>query len=164
MANGIQHRNEVGALLRRAVDQAAGVQGGVAPVRADFVVEIAFRARPIPKRDHHITLDPLRAHGYGRQPARDNAVSPIGKFFEAALRVEAAYCIDHLRHRLPRLDSSLPGLDRGFERSQRLGNRAGRLVAELMASEAAIGLDDVKPLLLALDTTDGARTRLAPAP
>src|SRR6516225_2586533 len=162
MTQWIQHRDHIGALLWRTVNQATRVQGGIAPVRADFVMEIALRARPIPDRDDHIALDPLwaRWHSSG-QLAGGYAVSPIGKFFKSSLRVEAAYGIDHLHHGLAGLDAPLPGLDRGFESSERWGNGARRAVAELMAGEAAIGLDDVKPSLLALDATDAATLKFA---
>ena len=58
--------------------------------------------------------------------------------------------LDHLGHGLSGLDAPLPGLDRCFEMAELLWNRPGRLVAELMAGVAAVGLDDVQPLGLAL--------------
>src|SRR5262245_16573481 len=80
MAQRVQHRDHIGALLWRTVDQAAGVQRGIAPVRADFIMEITLRARPIPDRDDQIALDPLWARGHdGGQLAGGYAVRPIGR-------------------------------------------------------------------------------------
>src|SRR6202043_1397377 len=62
----------------------------------------------------------------------------------------AAEGIGHAEHRLSGLDAALPGLDRGLEGAELLWNDARRLVAELMAGVAAIGLELVRPLQLAL--------------
>src|SRR5262249_10847521 len=51
---------------------------------------------------------------------------------------------------LPGLDAALPRLHRGLERAELRWDHARRLVAELMAAIATVGLDLVKPLQLAL--------------
>ena len=63
-ADGVVHRIEyrqiIAAFLRRTVDQAVRVHAGVALVGGDFVVEIHFRAGPVPLRDHDVALEALR--------------------------------------------------------------------------------------------------------
>ena len=49
---------------------------------------------------------------------------------------------------LARLDAALPGLGAGLEMAERRGDGARRLVAELVAGDAAVGLDDGEPLRL----------------
>ncbi len=56
----IEHRNGVRAQFRRAVEQAVGVDGGLALVGRDEVVQVVFRIEPIAHRDDEAALDPDR--------------------------------------------------------------------------------------------------------
>src|SRR4051794_24582458 len=59
----IEDRNEVGALLRRTVDATVGVHGRIALVGRDLVMEVCLRPGPVPERDDHVALYPLRSWG-----------------------------------------------------------------------------------------------------
>ena len=60
----------VGASLRRAVDLAVGIDGRIAPVGRDLVVQIHLRAAPVPHRHDDVALDALRALRLRRTAAR----------------------------------------------------------------------------------------------
>ena len=80
-------------------------------------------------------------------------------------RTEAADVAGHRGQGLSRLDAALPGLERGTGCSELLRNGPRGRVTELMAGEAAIGLDDVEPLGLALHLRrDAVLARLVPVP
>src|SRR5262249_59240697 len=59
--------------------------------------------------------------------------------------------VDHLGRGLPGLDAARPGFVAARELAERGRDGARRLAAELVAADAAIGLDDVEELALALD-------------
>src|SRR5215210_6367854 len=67
------------------------------------------------------------------------------------LRSEAADVAGHDRHGLARLDAPLPSLNGRVESPELFGDGPGGRIAELMAGEAAVGFDHIKPLALALD-------------
>ena len=91
----IEHRHEVGALLRRAVDRAVGVDGRVALVGRDLVVQVVLRRRPVPHADHDVALDALRPLRLGeRQFARGDAVGPVGESCDALVRARCAPMVD----------------------------------------------------------------------
>ena len=145
----IEHRQILRAFLGRAIERTVGVDGRIASVGADRIVQIGLRVRPVPQRHDEVALDPLRALRRGRRHgAGGNPVGPVGEQFQRALGVEPADVVDHVGRRLTRLDACLPGLDRAGELAQLRLDRAGRGIAQLMAGEAAIGLDDVEPLSL----------------
>ena len=57
----IEPRHVVGALLRRPVDPAVGIDGRLAFVGRHRVMQVMLRRRPVPRRDHDVALDALRA-------------------------------------------------------------------------------------------------------
>ena len=160
VGDGIEHRQKIGAFLRRAVDRPVGVDARVAPVGRDLVVEVILRAGPIPHADDDVALLALRS---GRlrlgQLARGDAVRPVGVERQRPLGVEPADIGGHLRHRLAGLDAPLPRLDRGGEGAELLRDRAGGPVAERVTAVAAVGLHDIEPLCLRLQVGRHAALR-----
>ena len=61
MRAGIEHRDEVGAVLGRAVDLSIGVDARVVTVRRDRVVQVCRWPAPVPLRYDDVALDALRA-------------------------------------------------------------------------------------------------------
>ena len=113
-------------------------------------MQVGLGIGPVPHRDDGVTLDALRALRLrGRQLARGNPVGPIAEHLQRALGAHSLCVIDHIGTGLPGLDSSRPSLVAGFELSELLGDGAGRLVAQLVTSNAAIRLDHVQVLTLA---------------
>src|SRR3954451_1649318 len=114
-------------------------------------MQVGLRVRPVPHRDHGVALDALRPLRLRRrQLALGDAVGPIAEHLQGALRAHAVHGVDHVEARLPGLDAAGPGLVAILELAERLGDRARRLVAELVASDAAVGLDEIEGLGLRL--------------
>jgi hypothetical protein len=146
----IEHGEEVRALLGRAVELTVGVDSGLALVGRDLVMQIGLGAGPVPDRDDDVALDTLRPRGLRcRQLARGDAVGPVREHFKRARHVDTAHVVGHLHLRLPGHDAPHPGFLR-LHVGKLFRDRARRLVAELMAGIAAVGLDHVEPLRLAL--------------
>ena len=162
--HGIEHREEIRALLGSAVDHPVGVDPRVALVRRDLVVQVVLGAGPVPERDDDVALHSLRPGRRGRRElARGDSIGPVGEERGGPLGVEPPEIVQHLRHGLPRHDAPGPRLRRGGELAELLRNRARRLVAELVTRVAAVGLDDVEPLRLALEGHRDAVTARAGA-
>ena len=148
----IEDREQIGALLRRPEDQAVGVDARIALVGRDLVVQVVLGPGPVPQRQDDVALDAVRTgRPGGRQLAGGDAIGPVGEQLQRARRAEPAEIRRHLQHRLAGLDAPLPGVGRRRELAERLRDRARRLVAELMTRVAAVGLDHVEPLGLALE-------------
>src|SRR5215475_9364960 len=49
MTNGIENRHKIRAVLGRTIDQAIGVDGWIALVAGDLVVQISFGCGPVPQ-------------------------------------------------------------------------------------------------------------------
>ena len=114
-------------------------------------MQIGLGVGPVPHRDHDVALDALRPRRLrGRQFARGDTVGPVREQLDGARHVEAAHGIRHLHLRLSGHEAARPGFLR-LHVGEFLRQRARRLVAELMAGVAAVGLDHVEPLRLALD-------------
>jgi len=58
---GIQDRHVVGRVLGRPIERAVGVDGRVAPIRGDQVVQIVLVGTPLPRGDDDVALDTLRS-------------------------------------------------------------------------------------------------------
>jgi hypothetical protein len=114
-------------------------------------VQVRLWIGPVPHRDDDVALGALRAHRFcGRQFAGGDPVGPVREQLERARHVEAAHGIRHLHLRLPGHDAPRPRFFR-LHVGEILRDRARRLVAELVAGVAAIGLDHIEPLRLASD-------------
>ncbi len=97
----IEHRQVVGGVFGRAVERAVGVDGRIALVGRDQVVQIFFGAAPIPFRDHDIALDALRPRRLGgRQLAIGDAVGPLAEIFERHAAELAGKHVHHERRGL----------------------------------------------------------------
>ena len=149
MLHRVEDRNEIRALLGRPVDQSIGIDRGIALVARDLVVQVGGGPAPVPQADDDIALQALRPLGpRGRQLARGDPIGPIGKLTEHPLSVEPADVVRHVGHGLAGSDAPRPGFDRGIEMAELLRNGTRRLVAELVAGVATVGLREIEPLTL----------------
>ena len=149
----IEHRQIVAAFLGRSIDQAVRVDGRIALVGRDLVMQIGFRIGPVPLRDDDIALDALRPRRRCRPAVRRSRCgwsSRRTRPWRAAGRVASSPPIMAL--------PAWPDCTRrihacaGESRFANIGgNRARVFVAELMAGFAAIGLDQMEPLALVFD-------------
>ena len=148
----IEHRHLVRAVLGRSKNEAIGVHCGIAFVARGRVVQVGLGIRPVPHRDDGVALDALRALRLRRrQLARGNPVGPFTEHPQTRLSAHPFHVVDHLGRRLAGLDAARPCLVPRFELTEPLGNGAGRRVAQLMAADTAIGLDDIEVLTLVFD-------------
>ena len=93
----IDDRHEIGAELGRPVDQAVGVDGRIAPIGRDLVMQIRLGCRPVPQRDDDVAFDALRPRRLGRrQLAGGDAIGPLAEQLQRALRVEPADVRGHI--------------------------------------------------------------------
>ena len=117
-------------------------------------MEIVLGVRPVPHGDDDVALEPGRPRrGRARQLAGLDAVGPIGERGEVAAvrRQQRGHEAHHAAARRPGLDAPRPGGDRGIEMAERLGDVARRVIADLVAIAAAVGLDRVEILILGLE-------------
>src|SRR5262249_48915681 len=122
----------------------------LAPIGRDQVMHIAGGRAPIPRRDHDVALDALRARRLvERQLAGRNPIRPLAPQLER-MRAEPVHDVDHLRQGLAGLDAPLPRLGGVLELAQILRDRSGAFGAERVTRHAAGGLDVVHPLGLTL--------------
>ena len=149
----IEDRQVVGGELGRPIDQSVAVDGRIAFVGERQVVQVMLGVRPVPHRHHDIALDAGRPRRRrARQLAGLDAIGPIRqrRQMAAARRQQRRHVGDHGQAGRPRLQAPRPGLDRGVEMAERLRDGTGRVIADLMAIAAAVGLDRVQPLILGL--------------
>ena len=145
----IEHRHVVRARLERAVDRAVRVDGRIALVGGDLVVEIRLRIGPVPLRHDDVALDALRPARRLGQLARQDPVGPVGEHLD---RAPAPHPVEPVRHRsagLPRLDAPVPGRHHRIELAELRRHLARRLVAERVARRAPAGLHRAHPFGLA---------------
>ena len=85
----VEDREEIRALLGRAVDRAVGVDRGIALVGRDLVVQVVLGPGPVPQRDDDVALDALRPRRLraGSSPAAIRSVQSANSV-KSALRVE----------------------------------------------------------------------------
>ena len=105
----------IGAHLERAVDQAVGVDRGIAPVGRDLVVQVGLRVGPVPQRDDDVALDALRPRRLrgGTSPAAMRSVQSANSS-QRALRAEPVDAVDHLAPACPDWMRRVPRLGRGL--------------------------------------------------
>ena len=145
----VEDRHDVGRILGRAEQRAVGVDGRVAAVARDEVVQIVLLVEPVPGGDDDVALDALRPLRLRlRQLALGDAVRPLAVILERHAAELAGQEVDHLLAGLAGLHAPHPRLGGGFERPEALRDRAGRELAELMAADAAVVLHGVEPALL----------------
>ena len=143
----IEHRLVVGSVFRRAIQRTVGIDGRIALIARDQVVEIFVGSAPIPFRDHDIALDALRPLRLGkRQRAIGDAVRPLAEIFERHAAEFAGEHIDHQWRRLTGLHAPFPGLFAVLELAQCRGNGPRRQLAELMAADAGLVLQRSQPV------------------
>src|SRR5262249_46948260 len=124
-----------------------GVDGRVAPVRRDQVVQVLLVGAPLPRGDHDVALDTLRPRRLAlRQLALGDAVGPVAVILERRAAEIAGELVGHLLARLPGLDAAHPCFFTRLELAERRGDRAGRLLPELMAADAADVLRLLEPV------------------
>ena len=133
---------------RDAVHRPAAVEGGVALVGRDLVVDEGAVGAPVPQRDDQVALHALRPRRPRGQLAGGDPLRPVGEHRDAALAAEAVHRGAHLVAALPRLHAVVPGFRGGVEVVAALHHARGG-VAELMAELAAL-LHVVDPRRLAL--------------
>ena len=144
----VEGRDVVGAVLGRPEDPAVGVDGRMAAIAGDQVVEVVLVVHPVAQRDDDVALDALGTGRRGkRQLALGDAVGPVAVVGERAL-TEIGELIEHHRARLARLHPSLPGLGAGGEGAQAGRDGARRQLAELVAADTAGVLHRRDPLPL----------------
>jgi hypothetical protein len=122
---GIEYRQKVGGVFRRAEQRTVGIDGGMAAIRGDEIVEIGLRVGPLPARHHDIALSFLRARWLAvGQLALGDPIRPIPKIPERYPAQFTGERVHHERRRLPRLHAPHPCLFAGFERPERGRKRA----------------------------------------
>ena len=96
VADRVEHRDHVGAVLRRAINLAIGVEPWVAPISRDGVVQVGRRLAPVPQRDYHVALDAGRTLRLGeRQFSGRDPIGPVAKQVERFLGVEPIDIASH---------------------------------------------------------------------
>ena len=152
----IENRQHVGAVLRRSEQRSVGVDGREAAVAGDQIVQILLLVHPVAQRDDDVALDALRPRRLGeRQLALGDAIRPVAVVGERHV-AEVRQLAEHLLPGLARLHAPAPCLGAGRERAERRGNRARRLLAELMAADAAGVLHRADPRRLRQPRGDAA--------
>jgi hypothetical protein len=133
----IEDRHLVARVLGRAIERSVGVDGGIAPVRGDEIVDELLLGPPLPGRDDDVALDagrPLRL-AFG-QLALGDAVGPITEILEGDAAELSSQPVHHELAGLAGGDAAHPRLRARLELTERGGDRARRLLAELMAADA----------------------------
>src|SRR6516225_8259576 len=124
-----------------------GVHCWGAPIRSDLVVQIAIRLAPFPGGHDHVALYALWARRLAlRQLAFGDAIGPLAEILERRAAKVASELVGHLLAGLPRLDATHPGLFARLEVTELRRDRTGRLLAELVAADAANVLHLLEPV------------------
>ena len=112
---------QVGAVLGRAVQRAVRVDGRVAAVAGDQVVQVVLLVHPVAQRDDDVALDALRPLRLGeRQFALGDAVGPVAVVGERRV-AQGGQLVRSSAARLPRLHAAHPGVGTERERAERRG-------------------------------------------
>ncbi len=136
--HGIENREIVRGVLGRAVDQTVAVHRRIPPVRRDQVVEVRLRVGPVSDRRHDVALEALGPLGdERRQLAVFDALGPVGVVLERNA-LEVRELAHHVAASLAGLHAANPGLLVVVELTQCFGDDARRVVAHLMAADAAV--------------------------
>ena len=147
VAHGVQHRQIVCAQLERPIDQSVPVCRRMTSVGGHFIVQVGFGIGPVPLGDDHVALDAAGTMRRRRHFTLRDAIGPVGKHRDRA-RPQLIHPADHAGAGLSRLNAPRPRRFGRGERSERRGNLACRLVAELMTCPAAARLHVAQPLCL----------------
>ena len=110
----VEHGQVIGARLEHTVERTVGVDGGIAAVGRDQVVQVGLRVGPVPHGDDDVPLDALRPGRRGRNLARRDPVGPVGEHPQRA----RAHLLHRTRHGpsgLARLQPLFPRLHGRFE-------------------------------------------------
>ena len=143
----VQDRHVVGRVFRRAVERAVAVDGRIAPVRGDQVVEIVLLGAPLPGSDHDVALDALRPLRLGEgQLALGDAIGPLAVVLVRHRGEIAGELVGHLLARLAGLQATHPCLFRRPDVRERRRNGARGSLAELVAADAADVLHLLEPV------------------
>ena len=142
----IEDRHVVAGMLALPVQRPVGVDGRIAPVAGDQVVQILLVVVPVAQRDDDVALDALRPRRLGnRQLALRDALGPVAEILERHAAELTGGDGDHVLAGLSGLDAAHPGFFVRLDRVHvELRNRAGRELAELMAADAAVVLHAVE--------------------
>ena len=141
----IDHRDVVPAVFGLAEHRAIAVDGGIALVGRDQVVQVMLLVRPVPGGHHDVAFHALRAlRGLARQLALGDAVGPIGQIGERRGAELAGQDVHHLLAGLAGLDAANPCILGGRPEYRR--DRARRQRSHLMAADAAIVLHPPDPV------------------
>ena len=93
VVDGIEPRDEVRARFGRSVDQTVRIDGRIAAVGRDLVMQIALRRVPVPQRDDEVALDAGRTRRLReRQLALRDAIRPIAEIASARGRCRNCRC------------------------------------------------------------------------
>src|SRR5260370_33226924 len=111
-------------------------------------MEIVLGRGPVPLSADAVSLQSWRTRRNRWQFPGLNAIGPIRIHLQGALPAHLVRPADHRATDLTRLDAPLPRSQRGVERAEIRGYLTRRLVAQLVASLAAIGLCELNPLPL----------------
>src|SRR5262245_43698381 len=98
---GIKYWQEISSVFRRAEQRTVGINGGIAAIRGDEIVEIGLRVGPFPARDHDIALGALRARWLAMwELALGDPIRPIAKILERYPTQIAGERVNHQWRRL----------------------------------------------------------------
>ena len=104
----IEYRQVVGAVFRRSVERPVRVDGRLAFVRRDDVVQVMLVVAEALERDDDVPLDALRTLRLGaRQLALGDAIGPVAEQLRAE-RAEREQLLRHLLSRLPGAGTAQP--------------------------------------------------------
>ncbi len=110
---GVEDRNDVGRVFRRAEQWAIAVDRWVTPIGGDQVVEVVLVVAPVPGGDDEVALEPLRAlRLIVRQLALGDAIGPVGEVFDRDGGELAGQDVHHQLAGLARLHPMHPGFGR----------------------------------------------------
>ena len=146
---GVLHRIEdgqdVGAVLRRSVDLAVGVDRRVPLVGGDHVVQVVLLVSQRAEGDDDVAFDALRPRRLGmRQLALGDPIGPLAQVL-VSKGPECEQLAGHLFAGLAGHRAAHPRLGRRGELAEGGGDRARGFLTQLMTTDAAVVLHLVEP-------------------
>ena len=144
---GIEDRQNVGRIFRRAEQRAIGVDRRIALVGRDQVVQVLLLGAPVPGGDDDVALDALRPRRLAvRQFALGDAVGPVAEILVGRSAKIAGELVDHQWRGLAGHGAAAPRVFSGLELAERGRDGAGRRLAQLMAADASAVLHRLEPV------------------
>src|SRR5262249_11475448 len=141
-------RHVVGGVFGRAVERPVSIDGGIAPVGRDQVVQIVLVGAPFPRRDDDVAFDALPPRRLAlRQVALGDAVGPVPEILERDAAELSGNLVSHLFAGLAGPDAPHPRFRARTELAEGGGNGARRLLAQLMAADAVDVVHLPEPVL-----------------